>query len=82
MIEGDIYKMDTTDVSNIIQRGGTILKTARSKEFMTDAGMQKANVWGDIDDGFAVKLDHEAQHTVGAGVMWPHVEHHGVGFAS
>jgi len=42
MIEGDIYKMHTTDVSNIIQRGGTILKTARSKEFMTDEGMQKA----------------------------------------
>jgi 6-phosphofructokinase 1 len=42
MIEGDIYRMQTTDVSNIIQRGGTILKTARSKEFMTDDGMRKA----------------------------------------
>jgi 6-phosphofructokinase 1 len=42
MIEGDIFKMQTTDVANIIQRGGTILKTARSKDFMTDEGMQKA----------------------------------------
>lgn len=42
MIDGDIYKMEAKDVSNIIQRGGTILKTARSKEFMTDEGMQKA----------------------------------------
>ena len=42
MMEGDIFKMQTTDVSNIIQRGGTILKTARCKEFMTDAGMEKA----------------------------------------
>lgn len=42
MIEGDIYQMQTTDVANIIQRGGTILKTARSKEFMTPEGMQKA----------------------------------------
>jgi len=42
MIEGDIYRMEATDVSNIIQRGGTILKTARSKEFMTDEGMHKA----------------------------------------
>lgn len=42
MIEGDIKKMKTTDVSNIIQRGGTILKTARSKAFMTDEGMQEA----------------------------------------
>lgn len=42
MIEGDIYEMKTTDVSNIIQRGGTILKTARSKAFMTDEGMEAA----------------------------------------
>lgn len=42
MIEGDIFRMHTTDVSNIIQRGGTILKTARSKQFMTDDGMQEA----------------------------------------
>ncbi len=42
MIEGDIKELITTDVSNIIQRGGTILKTARSKEFMTEEGMAKA----------------------------------------
>jgi len=42
LIEGDISRMQSTDVSNIIQRGGTILKTARSKEFRTDEGMQKA----------------------------------------
>ena len=42
MIEGDIFSMQATDVSNIIQRGGTILKTARSKDFMTDEGMRKA----------------------------------------
>lgn len=42
MIEGDFMPMETTDVSNIIQKGGTILKTARSKEFMTDEGREKA----------------------------------------
>ncbi len=42
MIEGDIFRMHTTDVSNIIQRGGTILKTARSKDFTTEKGRQKA----------------------------------------
>jgi 6-phosphofructokinase 1 len=42
MIEGDIFRMQTTDVSNIIQRGGTVLKTARSKEFMTAEGRKKA----------------------------------------
>lgn len=44
MIEGDIFKMETTSVSNIIQRGGTILKTARSKEFTTKEGRSKAFV--------------------------------------
>ncbi len=42
MISGDIFPMDTHTVSNIIQRGGTILKSARSKEFMTKEGRQKA----------------------------------------
>lgn len=42
MIEGDIFPLLTTDVSNIIQRGGTILKTARSNDFMTVEGRAKA----------------------------------------
>lgn len=42
MIEGDIKKMDNRDVANIIQRGGTILKTARSKEFLSYEGREKA----------------------------------------
>jgi len=42
MIEGDIIKLDARSVGNIIQRGGTILKTARSKEFRTPEGRQKA----------------------------------------
>lgn len=42
LINGEIKEFTTEDVSNIIQRGGTILKTARSKEFMTDEGRKKA----------------------------------------
>lgn len=42
MIAGDVYKMESHSVSNIIQRGGTILKSARSKEFMTPEGRKKA----------------------------------------
>lgn len=34
MINGDLFPMDRKSVSNIIQRGGTILKTARSEHFM------------------------------------------------
>ncbi|WP_375559490.1 6-phosphofructokinase [Bernardetia sp. OM2101] len=42
MIENDIHTMTSRDVSNIIQRGGTILKTARSQRFMTKEGRAKA----------------------------------------
>ncbi|TXK26899.1 6-phosphofructokinase [Pontibacter qinzhouensis] len=42
MINGEIFKMDSSSVSNIIQKGGTILKSARSKEFMTKEGRQRA----------------------------------------
>lgn len=38
LVDADMAQMKTTDVSNIIQRGGTILKTARSKDFMTPEG--------------------------------------------
>ena len=42
MINGDMFKMNIKSVSNIIQRGGTILKTARSEKFKTPAGRKKA----------------------------------------
>ncbi|NDK55246.1 6-phosphofructokinase [Pontibacter fetidus] len=42
MIKGDIFKMESSTVSNIIQRGGTILKSARSKDFVTKEGRQQA----------------------------------------
>ena len=42
LIHGDIVKLDQKSVSHTINRGGTILYTARSKEFMTDEGQRKA----------------------------------------
>lgn len=42
MIENDIHPMSASSVANIIQYGGTILKTARSKEFMSPEGRKKA----------------------------------------
>ncbi|MEI7801337.1 MAG: 6-phosphofructokinase, partial [Bacteroidota bacterium] len=42
MIDGDFIEMKSESVSNIIQRGGTILKTARSKRFITPEGMSMA----------------------------------------
>ena len=42
MIEGDFKEMGPRSVNNIINKGGTILKSARSKEFMTFEGRKKA----------------------------------------
>jgi 6-phosphofructokinase 1 len=42
LIEDDIYKMESRSVANIIQRGGTMLKTARCKKFFDYEGRKTA----------------------------------------
>ncbi len=42
LINDEVQEFTTENVSNIIQRGGTILKTARSKDFMTPDGRKRA----------------------------------------
>ena len=42
LISGDIIRLDEKNIAHIINRGGTILYTARSKEFMTEEGQCKA----------------------------------------
>jgi 6-phosphofructokinase 1 len=42
LIAGEISQMDRRSVSDVIQRGGTILKTARSESFMTSEGFKMA----------------------------------------
>lgn len=42
LINGDFFKMTSSDVSHIIDKGGTILYTARSDEFRTKEGRKKA----------------------------------------
>ncbi|MDO5649576.1 MAG: 6-phosphofructokinase [Gallicola sp.] len=42
LINGNIYEMNVSSVADIIQRGGTILGSARSDEFMTEEGRKKA----------------------------------------
>ncbi len=52
LIEGDLVEFGPRSVANIIQRGGTILRTARSEAFYTPEGRaQAAEVlrWNDID---------------------------------
>lgn len=56
LIQNDIEKMDAGSVKHIIHQGGTILKSARSLDFKTDQGMQKA--WKNVQkhdlDGLVV----------------------------
>ena len=42
LISGDVIHLDEKNISHTINRGGTILYTARSKEFMTEEGQKKA----------------------------------------
>ena len=42
LVDNEIVEFKTQNVSNIVQQGGTILKTARCKEFMTEDGRQQA----------------------------------------
>src|SRR5471030_3232335 len=53
MINGEMVPMDRKSVGNIIQRGGTILKTARSDAFKTPEGRKKA-------------YDHLVEHNIDA----------------
>ncbi len=42
LINGELFEMKKGDVSDILQRGGTILRTARCAEFLTEEGRKKA----------------------------------------
>lgn len=42
LIDGDIIEMSISSVSDIIQRGGTVLRTARSERFQTPEGFKRA----------------------------------------
>lgn len=42
LVEGEVYPLNARSVSGIINSGGTILKTARSKAFMSEEGLGKA----------------------------------------
>ena len=44
LINGEVKELTTQDVSSVIQRGGTMLKTARSAEFQTVEGRKKHTI--------------------------------------
>lgn len=78
LINDEVRDMERSDVSDIIQRGGTILYTARSLEFMTEEGQKKAAdvchkegidgmivIGGDGSFRGAQKLSHYGINTIG-----------------
>lgn len=78
LINGDIFEMDSRSVSDTIQRGGTMLYTARCKEFMTKEGQQRGAdmckvfgidglvvIGGDGSFRGAEKLAHLGINTIG-----------------
>jgi len=70
MINDDMISLDSTSVANIIQRGGTILKSSRSEEFMTKEGRLKAfNVIKKHDIEGIVCIGGNGTYT-GAGVFY------------
>lgn len=42
LVNGEVEEMNLSSVADIIQRGGTVLRSSRSEEFMTDEGFKKA----------------------------------------
>ena len=48
LLDGSITEMNNHSVSNIISRGGTVLLTARSKEFSTPEGVQRGKAMAEI----------------------------------
>ena len=75
MIRGDLRPLGLRDVSNIVQRGGTILRSARSERFRTPEGraeakaaLDRAGIDGMVaiggDGTFAGSLVFEAEHRV------------------
>lgn len=48
LLDGEISEMNAHSVSNIISRGGTVLLTARSKEFATPEGVQRGKAMAEI----------------------------------
>ena len=57
MINNDFIQLDKSSVGNIIQKGGTILKTARSIDFITVQGRKKA--FENIQNNNIEEVDYE-----------------------
>ena len=48
LLKGDMFEMNLRTVSNIMARGGTVLQTARSKEYATPQGVERAKTMCEV----------------------------------
>lgn len=48
LLKGEVYELNARSVSDIINHGGTMLKTARSKDFKTEEGVKKGKYMADV----------------------------------
>lgn len=73
LIDGDFKTLGPRDVSNCIQRGGTLIHTSRCEEFRTEAGIGKAVAQmqaRDVDFLFAIGGDGTFRGCVELGKVW------------
>ena len=79
--------LDRQAVAEVVGHGAEIVDAVGQRDDLLvelglagllDAGVQVADVGREGDDGFAVDLEHEAQHAVGRRVLRAHVEDHGL----
>lgn len=70
LLNEEIVDMDVTSVSDIIQRGGTVLYTARCKEFVTPEGRRKAqrSAGSTVSTGLSLSAETDLS---GAHRSWP-----------
>ncbi len=74
LIDNEMEELESRSVSNIIQRGGTILKTSRSEEFKTKRGQEKAKLsleQNDIDALIVIGGDGSFRGAYELGKIWP-----------
>ena len=68
LINGDVFEMNERSVSDIIQRGGTMLYTARCPEFRTEEGVENLSAKGILCVGLPGTIDNDiscTEYTIG-----------------
>ncbi len=65
-----------TEVVDAVGEGNYLLIELGFAGFL-DAGVEKADIGNEAEDGFAIDFEHQAEHAMGRGMLGAHVEDHG-----